>query len=251
MKYNRPIAVSIAGFDPTGGAGVLADVKTFEQFQVLGMGVLSATTIQTETEFLEVNWLSAGDIISQLEPLVANYKIAVVKIGIILSLADLGAVLTWLQVKIPGCKVVWDPVLAASSGFDFHPEIDQEVLINVLKQVYLITPNIPEARKLTGISDEIEAAFQLGEHTNVLLKGGHSSVREGLDVLIQDKKPVEIPIQLKEKMSAKHGSGCILSSAIAANLALGVNLHEACEKGKIYTEKRLASNSNLLAYHVA
>lgn len=250
MKYNRPIALSIAGFDPTGGAGVLADVKTFEQHQVLGFGVLSATTIQTENEFLDVNWLSAGDIISQLEPLVTNYSIAVVKVGIIESLETMDALVTWLLVKIPNCKIVWDPVLAASSGFDLHSEIESLLLNKILKRIYLLTPNVPEARKLTGLQDEIESGFQLGEYTNVLLKGGHSAVREGVDLLIENKRPVEIDVQTAGKKTEKHGSGCILSSAIAAGLAHGLTLALACEKGKEYTEKRLSSNHQLLAYHV-
>lgn len=250
MNHNRPIAVSIAGFDPTGGAGVLADIKTFEQFHVLGMGVLSATTIQTERSFLKVNWLSYSEIIQQLEPLVANYAIAVVKIGIIESLETMDALVSWLLEMIPNCKIIWDPVLAASSGFELHSEIETSLLQGILKRIYLLTPNVPEARKLTGLLDEIESGFQLGEYTNVLLKGGHSAVREGVDLLIENKRPVDVDVKTAGKKTEKHGSGCILSSAIAAGLAQGWTLALACERGKEYTEKRLSSNKQLLAYHV-
>lgn len=250
MNYNRPIVLSIAGFDPTGGAGVLADVKTFEQFHVLGMGVLSATTVQTESSFMKVNWLSVPEIIQQLEPLVMNYTIEVVKIGIIESLKTMDTLVSWLLEKIPNCKIVWDPVLAASSGFELHSEIETSLLHGILRRIYLLTPNVPEARKLTDLLDEIESGFQLGEYTNVLLKGGHSALRVGVDLLIENKRPVEIDVQTAQKKTEKHGSGCMLSSAIAAGLAQGLTLELACEKGKEYTEKRLSSNHQLLAYHV-
>ena len=251
MKYNRPIAITIAGFDPTGGAGVLADVKTFEQHRVLGMSVLTGTTIQTESEFLEVNWFSAAAVIRQLEPLLENYQTLFFKIGIVSSLEMLEEIVVWLKTRIPDCQLVWDPVLAASSGFELHDAFEKDTLIRILKQIQLITPNVPEVRKLAGLEDEIEAAFHLGKYTNVLLKGGHSAVREGIDLLIQNGVPQEIPTQIQAKKQAKHGSGCILSSAITANLALGKALPEACLEAKKYIEERLASNPNLLAYHVA
>lgn len=250
MKYNRPIAVSIAGFDPTGGAGVLADVKTFEQHRVLGFGVLSATTIQTESTFLEVHWFSTDDVINQLEPLVESYELTHVKIGIIHSLEGLNEILTWLHKVIPLCQVVWDPVLSASSGFRIHDELDSKLLVEVLKKVTLITPNVPEAQILTGQQDELEAGRWLSEWTNVLLKGGHSSERRGVDLLFSAGKITRFEVQIEAEKYPKHGSGCILAASITAALAKGKPLEEACRIGKEYTEKRLSSNKQLLAYHV-
>ena len=89
MNYNRPIVLSIAGFDPCGGAGVLADIKTMEKHQCLGMAVNTAITKQTEDKFISVNWFSGDDIINHIKPLLAKYKIDFVKIGIVENLNTL------------------------------------------------------------------------------------------------------------------------------------------------------------------
>lgn len=251
MKYNRPIVFSIAGFDPTGGAGVLADIKTMERLATLGMGILTGTTIQTESEFREVHWLGFEEISSQLDPLLTYYRPGFIKIGIIEHIEVLQKLIGWIKKRLPEVLFIWDPVLAATSGFELHSTVNRDLLESVLKEIYLITPNVPEIRKLAGLEDEVEAAFYLGNFTNVLLKGGHSAVREGVDVLIQGKRPLEIGTQTAGKKTPKHGSGCILSSAITANLALGDSLQDACTKGKKYVEERLKSNPHLLAYHVA
>jgi len=251
MKYKRPIVLSIAGFDPTGGAGVLADVKTYEQHRCLGMAVLTANTNQTETTFLSVDWFDKQTIIAQLQPLLNMYTISAVKIGIVENLDTLLEVLTLVKRGAPSALIVWDPVLSASSGFELHTSWNEETLHQVLGMIDLVTPNVPEVRKITQTDDEIEASFQLAQLTHVLLKGGHSAVRLGVDLLFEGGIPREIPSKSDTaKFVAKHGSGCILSSAIASNLALGKNLIEACQEAKQYIEKRLSSNEHLLAYHV-
>lgn len=250
ITYDRPIVWSIAGFDPTGGAGILADVKTFEQNGTLGMAFLSSTTIQRENEFISVEWLSADQIRYQLEPLAKDYEVNAVKIGIIQSVEILKDIVSWLKGMFPKVKIVWDPVLAASSGFELLETRLSDELITVLRLIDLVTPNVYEARRLTGEEDEIEAAFKLGEYSNVLLKGGHSAIRQGMDLLIENRLPIEITgVANTEKCSPKHGSGCILSSAIASNLALGFDLTESCRNAKKYVESRLMSNTNLLSFH--
>lgn len=249
MNYNRPIVLSIAGFDPTGGAGVLADVKTFEQHNCLGMAILTGNTNQTEKDFISVDWIAKEKIVSQLLPILKNYRVSSVKIGIVENLETLSGILEVIRDSSASVPVVWDPVLAASSGFELHDGFDRALLEEMLKSVNLVTPNVNEARKLMGEEDEIEAAFQLGNHTSVLLKGGHSAVRLGIDLLIENRIPREIAGTINRKLRPKHGSGCILSAAIASNLALGAGLPEACQNAKNYIERRLASNTNLLAYH--
>jgi hydroxymethylpyrimidine/phosphomethylpyrimidine kinase len=251
IKYDRPIVWSVAGYDPTGGAGVLADVKTFEQNNVLGMAFLSATTIQKENEFIAVNWNSAEEIFAQIIPVAEDYQVSAVKIGIVESLQTLFELVSFFRSTYPTVKIVWDPVLSASSGFELTEANLSLELKEVLGMITLITPNVHEARRLIGCDDEIEAAFQLAEFCPVLLKGGHSSIRLGVDLLIENRVPHEI-IGNPEIVaySPKHGSGCILSAAIASNLALGYDLTESCRNAKIYIEKRLKSNENLLAYHV-
>lgn len=249
MNYNRPIVLSIAGFDPTGGAGVLADVKTFEQHNCLGMAVLTGNTNQTETDFISVDWMEREKIISQLTPILENYQVSAVKIGIVENLETLSGVIDVVRASAASVPIVWDPVLAASSGFELHEVFDRTLQEKILGSVDLVTPNVNEARKLIGEEDEIEAAFQLGNYTSVLLKGGHSTVRQGIDLLIENQIPKEIAGAISKKLRPKHGSGCILSAAIASNLALGANLPDACRNAKNYIERRLASNTNLLAYH--
>lgn len=250
MKYKRPIVLSIAGFDPTGGAGVLADVKTCEQHGCLGMAVLTANTNQTETEFLSVDWLDKQTIIAQLEPILSTYELSALKIGIVENLDTLLELVSFVKRLKPAIPIVWDPVLSASSGFVLHQSWNEETLSQVLGLIDLITPNVHEVRRIAGIEDEIEGAFQLAKLTHVLLKGGHSSFRLGVDLLFEGGIPREIPSKSDpSKFAAKHGSGCILSSAIASNLALGKSLLESCQESKAYIEKRLSSNEYLLAYH--
>lgn len=249
MKYNRPIVISIAGFDPSGGAGVLADVKTFELHNCLGMGVVSALTVQTEDQFISVDWLSAEKIIEQLKPLIEVYDCSVVKIGIIENIDTLTKVVNFLCSKNNNIKIVWDTVLAASSGFNLIEKVNLTDLKELLKHLYLITPNTNEAIKLTHSFNELESAKFLSDYCYVLLKGGHSILNKGTDKLFYEDKEIEFKPS-SDLFYAKHGSGCILSAAIAANLAHHQDLENACRQAKLYIEKILNSNSQLLAYHV-
>lgn len=234
MAYCRSIVLSIAGLDPSGGAGLLADIKTVEQHRCIGMGVATAWTVQTESRFESVHWLSMQEILSQLQPLLSQYTIGAVKIGIIPNLEMLRAL---LQV-LPHVPVVWDPVLAASAGGSFLQGVTESVLAEVLHCVTLVTPNMPESH-----------ALQLPRAAcTTYLKGGHSITHKGRDVLFQGAMPVqEFPSH--GELPAKHGSGCVLSSAIAAGLAKGEDLVTACTNAKAYTERILASNDQRLAYH--
>lgn len=249
MHYNRPIVISIAGFDPSGGAGVLADVKTFEQHNCLGMAVVSALTVQTESQFISVDWLSAEKIIEQLKPLMENYDCSVVKIGIIKDLETLNTVVNYLCSENSNIKIIWDTVLAASSGFDLMGNISAKELKELLMHLYLITPNVNEAIKLSSGHCELDAAKFLSNYCYVLLKGGHSVMHKGIDKLFYEDQLIEFKPS-SDLFYEKHGSGCILSSAIAANVALGNDLEKSCLQAKQYIEKILNSNSKLLAYHV-
>lgn len=261
MNYNRPIILSIAGFDPCGGAGVLADIKTFEQHQCLGMAVNTSITNQVEDKFISVDWFSADDIIKHIKTLTDTYKIDFVKIGIIENLHTLDAIVSFLKQQNNTITIVWDTVLSASSGVHLIETIDKNKLEDILKSIYLITPNTNEVKKLSGIDNELNAADYLSKYCHVLLKGGHSEINKGIDFLftkgetsktsVSQSKLIEIQKQTTNIIYPKHGSGCILSSAITANLALGNDLETACRKSKRYIETILNSNTNLLAYHVA
>lgn len=247
MEYARPIVLSIAGLDPCGGAGLLADIKTFEQHKCLGFGVTTAITCQTEDRFDSVRWIDQDEIIGQIKPLLRRYKIEAVKIGLIQSTQSLDRILDVLTTNgVP--NIVWDPVLTASAGFNFNNYSSTINLRKLLEKMTLITPNLREAMHLSQMSDPVNAARTLSDHTNVLLKGGHHPKELGTDQLFIHSRKVRLAPVTKE-LASKHGSGCILSSSIAAFLAQRESLENACTNAKRYIEKALGSNSNLLAYH--
>lgn len=241
----RPRVLSIAGFDPSGGAGVLADIKTFEQHKILGMGVVTGLTFQNDSEFVGVNWIEPREIERQIEILHRKFKFDFIKIGMIQSFEVLGLIIS----KIPNSKLIWDPILKASAGFEIHKKTEMGELEEIFKRIYLLTPNVDEIRLLTGEQDEVKASKKLSKHCNVLLKGGHSEKNKGKDHLFTKDGKI-FPFKAKElSKTGKHGSGCVLSSAITANLANGLSLQRACLKGKDYVTKFLRSNKTLLGYH--
>ena len=269
MNYNRPIVLSIAGFDPCGGAGVLADVKTFEQHRCLGMAINTGITTQVEDVFYKVDWVSAAEIINNIKVLIQKYQIDFVKIGIIQNLDVLLEVVQFLKVSNPNMTIVWDTVLSASTGFQFINELDQQKLMDVLNLVELITPNVNEIKLLSRVEESKKGAEYLSQFCSILLKGGHSEVHKGIDFLFSNNSVVKfLPSDTERSRSVnnsgfdsaqpsnknikypKHGSGCILSSAIVSNLALGNDLETSCRNAKHYIETILSSNPNLLAYHV-
>lgn len=273
MEYDRPIVLTIAGYDPTGGAGVLADVKTFEQHNCLGMAVITATTIQTEKECMQVEWQTIHQIKNALTPLLERYAIYWVKIGLIENIDVLIQVCHFIKTKKPHAHIIWDSVLAATSGFSFIETWKASELKALYAMLYLLTPNAEEMKLLTKINDEYKAAASISAYCPVLLKGGHSRLNKGDDLLFYEtitsyknsqtamnNSPMvaSSPLKINKKILIKsgtttfydkHGTGCILSSAITANLALGFPLEKACKQAKLYIEKLANSNKNRLAYH--
>lgn len=240
--------MTIAGFDPSGGAGVLADCKTFEQHGVYGFGVCTALTVQTDDTFLNIHWLSAEQIIEQLQPLMNKFVISACKIGIIDSLETLLEVIVFLKESNPAIKIVWDPVLKASAGYDFHSENTFHSLDAVLAGVTLLTPNYNELEQLQSITGEALIKNDQAVFCSVLLKGGHRPDALGTDTLYEAAGHTMIEAGV-EKVFPKHGSGCVLSAAITARLAQGQNLQQACLNAKQYIESFLNSNQSLLGYH--
>ncbi|MFK7101460.1 hydroxymethylpyrimidine/phosphomethylpyrimidine kinase [Flavobacterium oreochromis] len=248
MSKHRPFVLSLAGFDPSAGAGVLADVKTFEMHQVYGLAVITGNTIQTEDCFLKMEWMSASWILDSLTHLAKQYDVQAVKIGIIPSLELLETYLKTIKGLWPEAKIVWDPVLRATADYEFTPIIDT-YLTTILQQIDLITPNHNELEILVPqASTPQEKAYLLAQHTSVLWKGGHNTSQLGTDYLIIDDETL-ILRPSTSKIYPKHGSGCILSSAITAQLSLGHSLAESCQNAKVFIEQTLNSNETLLAYY--
>ncbi|MCA6067403.1 hydroxymethylpyrimidine/phosphomethylpyrimidine kinase [Chryseobacterium sp. RG1] len=243
MQTERPFVMSIAGYDPSGGAGLLADIKAFEQLKVQGLGVCTAMTVQTESECLSLEWQSFNKILSTIDVLMKKYHVEAVKIGVVKDADYITQMIEKIKSINAEAKIVWDPVLKSTSEFSFFDINTISDLKNVLKQMDLITPNYNEYKIL-------QKANLFESSCSVLIKGGHREDKIGTDILIENGK--EISIQPNNKTSVyypKHGSGCVLSSTIAAYLAKGENLENACRKGKQYIEKFLTSNPTLLGFH--
>ncbi|PWB24229.1 hydroxymethylpyrimidine/phosphomethylpyrimidine kinase [Flavobacterium sp. HTF] len=248
MSKNRPYVLSIAGLDPSGGAGVLADAKTFEQHQVTGFAIITANTIQTENAFFEMEWTNLSFVIRSIETLFQNYKISAVKIGIVPSLAYLNRILSFVKLESPNTKIVWDPVLKSTTNFEFLTIEDRLDLHKILSKVDLITPNYNEIEQLFPgfISENLWIENEIS--TAILLKGGHNATEPGKDQLFLKNEIINL-LPSEKNCFEKHGSGCILSSAITANLALNQPITEACTNAKNYIEKYLSSTSTLIGYH--
>jgi hydroxymethylpyrimidine/phosphomethylpyrimidine kinase len=251
IQTERAYALTIAGLDPCAGAGILADIKVFEASMVYGLGVCTALTMQHDADFRQVRWVALPTIIDQCKPLVERYPIRAVKIGLIESLFVLTELLDWLTVQLPGVPLLWDPILSASAGFRFHGSTGWDSLRNILPRLALLTPNVPEVRQLASGKEAQLAAEELSHYCPVYLKGGHAEPREGTvtDYLLMDGKVVVSYPAAFVPNGNKHGSGCVLSAAMAAALAGNSSLPDACLSARRYMSQYLASSPTLLGFH--
>lgn len=248
MKNKRPYVLSIAGYDASAGAGVLADVKTFESIGVYGLAVTTCITYQNDHTFDGIHWLPKKKIKNQLYPLLDTYKIEYVKIGLIENLEILNELIQLLLTYNAAIKIIWDPILKASAGFDFHKKISKKLVKHVFESIELVTPNWNEVELLSNEKDVIVGAEKIAKTCKVYLKGGHNIETPATDMLfIEDSLDIFHPARITELQ--KHGTGCVLSSAITAYLALGNSLHTSCELAKEYTYRFLISNETNLGYH--
>lgn len=248
-KIQKPIVLSIAGFDISAGAGVLADIKTFEHTNVYGMSIVTALTTQSENIFASIKWRTIKVITYEIDFLIHQYPIHYAKIGIIKDAEMLEEIMYILRKRNISC--VWDPVLKSStSKHIFHTHTIPQ-LKTIFKQLYCITPNVQEAILLSGKQDIDAAGTYLSQYTNVIIKGGHNEVDTGTDYIYLKNQPsaIKIPPQTHFNTYPKHGSGCVYSSALTSYLSQGLTLTDAAIKAKIYTEHFLASNKSLLGFH--
>lgn len=244
-----PYVLSIAGFDPSAGAGVLADIKTFSANGVYGMGVVTSLTWQNDVEFALVEWVGIEKIISQCEILLKRFNITHVKIGLIESASVLFQLLKYLKARIENAVIIYDPIVKATAGFTFHdanPDPDQ--FMGIMRGIDCITPNIPEATFLFGEDDLHDRLMELRPAFNIYLKGGHKDSNTALDILYTRENVVTFS-NPRLPNGEKHGSGCVLSSALTAQLALGHDMVTASEKANLYTHQFLGSSDTLLGLH--
>ncbi|NKI25128.1 hydroxymethylpyrimidine/phosphomethylpyrimidine kinase [Arenibacter sp. 6A1] len=245
---NRPYVLTIAGLDPSSGAGITADIKAMEALKCYGLSVCTANTVQNDVSLKAVYWTPLAVILEQIDILFERFTITVVKIGVVENWTVLNSILTLLHQKNKGIKIVLDPVLSSSTSYCFH-DSDTTEFYQVLEKIYLLTPNYLEVQDLFPDRDIAKNIAEITQRTNLLLKGGHHPNRRGEDVLYLKNDEVHSFLPKVDKVFPKHGSGCVLSSYIASYLALGQPLHQACEKAKINIESFLNSNSSLLGYH--
>ncbi|HSS20928.1 MAG TPA: hydroxymethylpyrimidine/phosphomethylpyrimidine kinase [Pyrinomonadaceae bacterium] len=273
------IALTIAGFDPTGGAGVLADARTFTAFGMEPFGVITSLTFQSPTSFFGAEHQSPDTIRRQLESLVGKSEIACAKTGmlptreVVVEVARL-----FREFKLPAPVV--DPVLISSSGFRLMDEDAIEVIVaDLFPLAQLVTPNIPEAETLAGMSITSEADMrraatiirQMGARS-VLIKGGHldqeagaggitrrqedgsesrletgdsrlETNTEAIDVL-DNGGTITVFRERRVPGAQLHGSGCVLSAAIAAGLGKGINLEESVRDAKRYVFEKLKQGTS-------
>ena len=240
----------IAGSDSSGGAGIQADIKTVTSLGCYAMTAITAVTAQNTTGLKSIIPIKPKEISNQIEFTLKDIKANAIKIGMLHSKPVITAVLKSLK-KINVEKIVLDPVMVAKGGAKLiNDKAIADIKKKLIKKILLITPNIPEAELLTNIkinsiNDMIKAGKLLIDFgaKNVLLKGGHLKSKEMNDVLL-NKKIIKIFRNKKYKSKNTHGTGCTLSSAIAANLSCGKDLIKSCELGIKYVNEAIKSNLN-------
>lgn len=250
MQTERPYALSIAGFDPSSGAGLSADIKTFESLKVYGLSVCTGLTQQTEDHFYSVTWREAADVKKEVLMLLKKYPVKAVKFGITPSLSFLEEIISVICAHDISIKIIVDPVWKSSTGFPLNDLRHFSSRKNILQKISLLTPNLPELKTISGSESMENTLSELRKYTSVLLKGGHDENEKGTDVLFTPNGKIKISAQI-QSVFPKHGSGCVLSAAITAYLASGENMENSCRKAKAYTENFLSSNKSLLGFHVA
>ncbi len=241
MTHTYPRVLSIAGSDSGGGAGVQADLKTFCAIGVYGMTALTALTAQNTQGVQAIHAIPSAFLKAQLESIGDDIGVDAVKIGM-LHTPQMVEVVAWAIDHFQWQKVILDPVMVATSGDRLiNEETSDTIIKDLFPRVSLITPNLDEAAVLLGMSprDEealIKAAWQLQAMgaKGVLVKGGHLEGPEVMDVYLSAEKEVQVFKSPRIQSPNVHGTGCTLSSAIAAFVAKGVSLEHAIEKGKAF-----------------
>jgi hydroxymethylpyrimidine/phosphomethylpyrimidine kinase len=237
--------LSIAGYDPSAGAGVLADLKTFAALRVYGMASITALTIQSTLQVRKVIGLNPGTVTETLECLAEDVRFAAIKVGMLGSGAVAAAVMEWLQEQ-KGVPVVLDPVMKSSSGKDLLNSEGCEILRHAgLARANWITPNLAELAVLTGDPEPTNGketeksaldlqrmAAECGNpRLTIVVTGGHAAKPD--DLLLTRGICQWFPGEWVET-SSTHGTGCTFSSALAARIALGDEPPEAVANAKSY-----------------
>jgi len=247
-----PIAVTIAGSDSGGGAGIQADLKTFSALGVYGASIITALTAQNTKGVTAIHDVPADFITAQIDAVFSDLDVDAVKIGMVSRREAIVAIAAGLE-RWRQTKVVLDPVMVATSGDKLLAPDAVDALKRVLiPRALVITPNLPEAAALldapiarteTEMRAQGERLLALGARA-VLVKGGHAESAEAVDLLIE---PTAFTRLVADRVATQntHGTGCTLSSAIAAGLAKGQDLRASVRAAKDYVTAALAAAHRL------
>jgi hydroxymethylpyrimidine/phosphomethylpyrimidine kinase len=247
-----PIAVTIAGSDSSGGAGIQADLKTFAALGVYGATVITALTAQNTRGVSAIHDVPPDFITAQMDAVFSDLSVGAVKIGMLSQPATIEAVAAGLG-RHKAQNVVLDPVMVATSGDRLLAADAVDLLRRLLvPRALLLTPNLPEAAALLDaplatteaeMRQQAERLLALGAHA-VLIKGGHASGSESVDFLAEANAVARLAAG-RIATSSVHGTGCTLSSAIAAGLAKGLKLDGAVREAKAYVTAAIAAANRL------
>ena len=232
--------LTIAGSDSSGGAGIQADLKTFAAHGVFGMSVITAVTAQNTCGVALVQDITPDMITAQIDAVFSDIRVDAVKIGMVSRSESIRAIAEGLK-KWKAPVIVADPVMISKSGYPLlQPEACETLIRELLPLATLLTPNLPEAEAICGSTIHTEPDMEkaarrilgLGAKA-VLVKGGHLQGNRADDYLFDGEKGIWIS---GERIASEHthGTGCTLSSSLAANLAKGLSLEEAVRAGKRY-----------------
>ncbi len=237
--------LTVAGSDTCGGAGIQADLKTFSALGTYGMSVITAVTVQNTQGVFGCQDITPEIIGGQIDAIYLDIAVSAVKIGMVSQIETIHVIADKL-LEHHAKNIVVDPVMISKSGFDLmQPEAKDILIQRLIPLAYEVTPNLPEAEVITGMkiddlsSMEVAARriFEMGAK-NVLIKGGHLE-GTATDLLFDGEK---ITLLHSDRIETKntHGTGCTLSSAIAANLAKGKSVEEAVHIAKAYITVAIA-----------
>ena len=251
-----PIALTIAGSDSSGGAGIQADLKTFAALGVYGAAVITALTAQNTQGVAGIHQVPADFVTAQIDAVFSDLAIGAVKIGMVAELSVIGAIAGGLAKWRPK-YIVLDPVMVATSGDRLLKADGVEALrTELIPMASLITPNLPEAAALldapvatneSGVEDQGKRLLALGPRA-VLIKGGHGQGAESIDYLVTSNGTVALSAP---RIATKntHGTGCSLSSAIAAGLAKGEDMETAVRNAKSWVSAAIAAADRFTVGH--
>jgi hydroxymethylpyrimidine/phosphomethylpyrimidine kinase len=244
--------LTIAGSDSGGGAGIQADLKTFSALGAYGCSVLAALTAQNTRAVTAIHEVPPRFVAAQIDAVFDDIEIAAVKIGMLSSSAVIEAVADGLTCHRPR-NIVLDPVMVAKSGDRLlRPDAFASLRRRLLPLADVVTPNLPEAGDLLGLAPPVDQAGmiaaaaalrELGTRA-VLVKGGHTEAPESIDVLDDGGEPLVL-VARRLQTANTHGTGCTLSSAIAALLAQGMSLRDAVQTAKAYLTAAIAAADQL------